>query len=449
MHLFKCALFGMMLMIMFVSEFAAAATGEKALPIDPRFRQGYIVPNIPAAAIQIDAFSIVDAERKVRNLVGADAKTACQAVDEDLRNIRNWRVMRGDKELQVLQRTVPPRDCTTGVYQAILSPGAIRPKSKDSKPDEGTAILREGETIDVRLVMPSGGVADGKPISERVYRASAIVPAPSVQAFTIVLDPKQAQGQELIGGGKKDVTQLGLKLDIPAIGVLSVPGTRTYFSTDSLLSSQSKDKQAKVDAKLGLERSLLDSWYVPGFVEVKYIANQSFSNTSVVSTAGIRTIVPWAWSEALLWNNFVRAPFSPIFTVGVQYENRLKQDPLVTNAHVKENLARLAGEIEWNPIYLFAGEDITTLSDKITLAIKLKGWFFPDEKATGGAKVRKTEGHTDISLFVPLNGIPNAVLGTAKNPGSRLKLQYERGANEANGFTRSDSIKLGVEIATQ
>jgi hypothetical protein len=273
-------------------------------------------------------------------------------------------------------------------------------------------------------------------------------PAPKFQPYTLVLDPKQANDQELLDGTKKNVLQLGLKLDVPAIGPLSVPGTRVYFTTDNLLSSESKDKSAKIDLRLGIERSLLDSWYVPGYIEAKYLANQSFSNTSFVSTAGIRTIIPWGWSEALLWNNFVKAPYSPIISVGVQYENRLKRDPLVTDSHVKENLARLAGEIEWNPIYLFPRED-SKLADSITLAIKLKGWYFPDEKSTGGAKVRKAEGHTDVSLFVPLNGLPNVLFGTEKNPGSRLRLQYEHGANEANGFTRSQSIKLGVEITTQ
>jgi len=144
----------------------------------------------------------------------------------------------------------------------------------------------------------------------------------------------------------------------------------------------------------------------------------------------------------------VKAPYSPIITVGVQYENRIKRDPLVTDSHVKENLARLAGEIEWNPIYLFPREN---LADSFTLAVKLKGWYFPDENAVGGAKPRKFEGHTDVSLYFPLTGLPNVLegMGTKKNPGSRLQLQYVHGANEANGFTHSHSVKFGVEIVTQ
>lgn len=258
------------------------------------------------------------------------------------------------------------------------------------------------------------------------------------------VDPKQAADQELIDGTKKDVYQVGIKLDIPTVPIFK-EYVQVYINSDSLLSSEKTDKNTKIDLKLGAERSLSEQWYVPVFLEAKYLANQAFTNASTIATAGVKSILPWQWTQKALWNGIIKAPISPYLTIGVQYEDRLKKEPLVTTSHAEDNLYRYNGQIHWKPIHLFSGEGYSPRD--ITLEMKAEAWYFPDDKATGGATVRRFESYFNASLYIPINTPDAPVKSKEKEPAmTRLKLEYETGANEANGFVRSASGKFGFEI---
>jgi hypothetical protein len=75
------------------------------------------------------------------------------------------------------------------------------------------------------------------------------------------------------------------------------------------------------------------------------------------------------------------------------------------------------------------------------LQFTAKAWYFPDEKATGNASARRFEGSINTALYIPM---PDWI---TEDKGAMFKIEYFNGANEANGFARSSSIKFGVEYS--
>lgn len=299
--------------------------------------------------------------------------------------------------------------------------------------------------MDVRLT--PGALRKGDEITEikigDITYSTPVAILESVPKWAFSIDPKMAPNEELTTGEKKSATQAGIKLDIPQLTVVS-DFAHVFLSSDNLLSSESKDKNSKLEFKIGAERSLLNTYYSPASINAEFIANQPFSNASIVTSASTKWLLPWGWTAPILWNHFIKAPISPLITFAAQYENRLKQDPLTDSSHAKDNLFRINGEFDWSPIYLLNKEDNLVGKDGALLSgMKLeftaKGWYFPDERATGGASVRRFEGNVTTALYISM---PKWI---TEEKGAMIKIAYITGANEANGFARSSSLTLGVE----
>ncbi len=340
-------------------------------------------------------------------------KASDEELTQLLSNIGNWQISlkRNDQKITLSKDVVQRVDLGNHIdtLYILLNEGALQ------KGDEIT---------EVRI----GNATYSKPVKVSV----------SVPKWAFSIDPKEAPNEELTDGTKKTATQVGIKLDIPQLA--TIPDfAHVFVSSDNLLSTENKDKSSKVEFKIGAERSLLKAYYSPASVNVEFIGNQAFSNASVVTSADTKWLLPWRWTDPIFWNDAIKAPISPFIALAVQYENRLKKDASTDVSHAKDNLFRINGELHWSPIYLLTGENNPLTGMK--LEFTAKGWYFPDEKATGGASVRRFESNINTALYIPM---PEWI---TSDKGAMFKMEYDNGANEANGFVRSSSIKFGVQYS--
>jgi len=160
--------------------------------------------------------------------------------------------------------------------------------------------------------------------------------------------------QSLTTGAKRDVGHLDIKLEDKSL-VAQSPA-RIYLKGAGTISTDSKDKSSKIVGTLGAEFTPLKSWYLPIQFENKVNADQTLANVSDVSSAGIRTIVPWRWAAPLLFNSAVKAPLSPELDVSAQFERRIQQDADSRKKFMDPNAFRLYSEFNWAPIHLFTGK---------------------------------------------------------------------------------------------
>jgi hypothetical protein len=271
--------------------------------------------------------------------------------------------------------------------------------------------------------------------------------------YTLKLEPNIAPNQELVNGTKKTVGQLQFKLDVPSL-IANSNVARVYLTTDNLFSTDGKDKSSKIDLKFGAERSLLNSWYVPGNIEAKLTGDQRFANSSFILSSGVKTILPWAWTKSLLFNSLIKAPISPEFEFSAQYQRRLRQDAEGLKKHPDKNSFRVFTQMSWNPIHLLTGKEFSP--DDVSLELLGKAWWFPFEKTSGGISVHKLEGQFEASLLIPFGRLnissqPGGLLSFIKKPESgtntRLRIKFTRGANEATGFKHVSQFTIGVEAS--
>ena len=295
------------------------------------------------------------------------------------------------------------------------------------------------------------------------------VQIPEIKHYTSQFTPNIVPDQELIDKSKKTVGQFQLKLDVPSL-VANRNGANLYFKTDNLLSTNGKDKNSKVEFRFGAERSLLDTWFVPGNIEAKINGDQRAKNATFVLSGGIKTKLPWGSTRNLLFNSAIKAPVSPIFEISAQYHRRIKQDLIAANERLDKNAFALFNQFSWNPIQLLPGKCKTdktvsstaaiTPKDKkcldpneISLEIAAKNWYFPFEKAITGTKVRKFESRIEVSLLIPLSKFQifgssfiSTDDGDKSSSKKRLRVTYQTGANDASGFKHSTQFLFGFEV---
>jgi hypothetical protein len=274
--------------------------------------------------------------------------------------------------------------------------------------------------------------------------------------FTIKIKPTLAPNADLVGGGTSNVGRLELDLDVPSL----IPNdfANLYFNGSALLSTNERDAKTKIETKLGLERSLFESWFTPVHLDVKYIGNQRGSDQSVVASLGLETIFPWAWTAPFLWNDVVKAPVSPTVDASAEYERILKEDSTKSRRYQ----SRLAAGFHWNPIYLFpgllprlvGGPDV--LANNVSLDIKAKLWGFPEEKRNDGNFRDPFEYRVELSLIIPtpMLNVNKEITHLLKGVGgggllggsARVVLKYITGADESNGFRNSSDFAFKLEF---
>jgi hypothetical protein len=280
---------------------------------------------------------------------------------------------------------------------------------------------------------------------------------PRTDPFTFKLKPTLAPNADLVGGGTSHVGRLEVDFDVPSL----IPNdfANFYFNGSALLSTNERDAKTKIEAKLGVERSLITSWYTPAHLDLKYIGNQRGSDQSAVASLGMETILPWAWTAPLLWNSVVKAPVSPTIDASAEYEQILKEDGTKSRRHQ----SRATAGLHWNPIYLFpevlsgllGGPKV--LANSVSLDIKARLWAFPEEKRNDGKFRDPFEHRVELALVIPtplLNvaeGIAPHLLkgvgaGGLLGGSARIVLKYVTGADESNGFRNSSDFAFKLEF---
>lgn len=257
------------------------------------------------------------------------------------------------------------------------------------------------------------------------------------------MNPQAAPSAELTDGKKRDVGQFGVTVDVPQL-VPKVTFARTYFNTDNLISTDERDKKSKVDGKIGVERSLTSSWYLPGHVEAESQGDQAGVNLSFLLGSGLKTVLPWAVTKPVLFNPAFQIPLSPTFDFDVQYERRINQDAQSKLKFHNVNGMRIHEQNSLKPIRLLPG----WLHDKAPW-IELNGqaWYLPLDEDKNGKSTPRLEGAGDASLLIPTAAIPFSSYLQSAGAQTRIRIKYSGGANESTGFKHSHQFTAGIEVA--
>lgn len=169
------------------------------------------------------------------------------------------------------------------------------------------------------------------------------ISVPAIDLYTLNVTPNVVPNQELADGNKRTVGQLKFDIDVPSI-IRNDKIARFYFNTNNVVSTNWRDKNSKLEMKFGAERSLLRKWYVPVNFESKINGDQRLKNATFVASSGIKTILPWEWTRKGLFNQLIRAPVSPEFSLSAEYHRRLKQDATSFAKFPKKDSFALATE---------------------------------------------------------------------------------------------------------
>ena len=264
--------------------------------------------------------------------------------------------------------------------------------------------------------------------------------------LTLGLTPNFVQSQALRNRVKRPVGQLNVSFD--EMTLTSSTPFRTHLTTNSTLSSDAKDSSSNVNLLFGVERSLMRSWYLPWHTDTKMIGDQVIDNLSWVSSTGVTTIVPWAWTRSLLNNPLLDAPVSPEFTFEGQLERRIRRDAAAQRKFADKDAFRLHASGRWTPIRFLKGDGH---GDYISLEFVGQGWFIPRQHDSAGVLKDRLEGYFQAAVLVPLSKleISDTGLATAKTgTKTQIRVQYAVGANEANGFKHSSRLSIGVEATS-
>jgi hypothetical protein len=293
-----------------------------------------------------------------------------------------------------------------------------------------------GDKAKLRLSPPkpeSGGAPPKAiPLTVTVGQSPTPIEVPELaQPFTYSLEPSQAIKADLLDGRKVDVGHLDLDYTFPSFDFTTVNG---YFKGKSTLSTNNLDTAGRLEMTFGIERYLSAGsangigWPMPAFLEVGIIGNQAFTNQSLVSSLGLRTLLP---IQHLLYNFGQTKARSPALDVAVQYARLFKTDTRFTTPITERNMMRLTSVLDWKEIQLFG-------SKLLSVDLNAQVWYFPDKTVTSSLNVHSFESMLDAAITIPLKLSADKVYN--------LKLSYVTGAQESNNFARSATFGIGIEL---
>jgi hypothetical protein len=310
------------------------------------------------------------------------------------------------------------------------------------------------ETVQVSFV----GIPDGTPM-----HSDGTLKLLSARKSSFLATPQAAPSESLTNGKKRDVGQVNATFSDSNL-FSSLPFD-SYVKSADLFSTDGKDSKSSFSGTFGIQRGILGMWYSPIHLEESVQGNQTATNLSTVTTLGVTTLLPWAWSGKLFNNPVFDAPLPPDITVDNQYTHRIRQNITVTNTKLlATNDYSLNPYASWSSIKLPWSCSILSLLNGIGKQAgkgKVAGQYCAGVEADLGmyylpldltaSKSRRAEGYGDASLLIPLTGLSFAskifpYLTTDDPAKTQIRIKYADAVNASSNYVRSKQWTYGFEI---
>jgi hypothetical protein len=331
-------------------------------------------------------------------------------------------------------------------YCSVGSPGQVQLIFKSD--------LATSETVQVSLVgLPDGMLAQ----SDGTLKFTE-----SVLSFTAT--PQAAPSEKLTNGTTRDTGQLNVSFsDSTLFKGLQLP-FNTYAKSKDLFSTDEKDSQSAFSGTIGIQRGIFPNWYAPLHFEETMQGNQTATNLSSVTTLGLTTLIPWAWSSKLFYNGVFQAPLPPDLTINNQYTHRINQNITPTSKALAIDDYSLNPLASWSSIRfpwackLFGWLKITAKPADpgkpgtqycLGTEIDLGTYYLPLDLTA--ANNQRVEGYGDVSILIPLSGLSFAskifpYLTSGDPAKSQIRIKYADSVNAANNYARSKQWTYGIEL---
>jgi hypothetical protein len=309
------------------------------------------------------------------------------------------------------------------------------------------------ETVQVSFI----GIPDGT-----LMQSDGSLKLLSARKYSFLATPQAAPSELLTNGKKRDVGQLGVTFSDS--NLLSSLPFDSYVKSSDLFSTDEKDSKSSFSATFGVQRGLLGMWYSPIHLEESVQGNQTATNLSTVTTLGVTTLLPWAWSGKLFNNPVFQAPLPPDITVDNQYTHRIRQNITTTTKLLATDDYSLNPYTSWSSIKLpwscsiFSWlNGIGKQAGKVRVASQYcagveadLGMYYMPLDLTA-SKSQRVEGYGDASLLIPLAGLSFAskifpYLTTNDPAKSQIRIKYSDAVNASNNYTRSKEWTYGFEV---
>ncbi len=232
--------------------------------------------------------------------------------------------------------------------------------------------------------------------------------------------PQAAPSEALTNGKTRDVGQLSVSFSDSNLFASPHAPFNTYVKSTDLFSTDEKDSKSSFTGTLGIQRGVFPRWYTPVHLEQMVQGNQIASNLSTVTTLGMTTLLPWAWSSKLLYNKVIQVPLPPDLTLDNQYTHRINQLITPKTKLLATDDYALNPFASWSSIRfpwactVFGRMNITAkkagdTSNKSTtnyclgVEMDLGTYYLPLDLTA--AKNQRVEGYGDVSILIPLSGL--------------------------------------------
>lgn len=281
----------------------------------------------------------------------------------------------------------------------------------------------------------------------------------SVVSFSVT--PQAAPSEKLTNGKSRDTGQLNLSFtDSNLFSAQQLP-FNTYVKSSDLFSTDEKDSKSSFSGTLGAQRGVFPRWYAPLHFEETMQGNQIATNLSSVTTLGVTTLVPWAWSGKLFYNRVFQASLPPDVTVNNQYTHRINELITPTSKALATDDYALNPFLSWSSIHFpwactvlgWFGPKASSASGKVQYCLgtelDLGTYYLPLDLTR--AKNQRVEGYGDISILIPLSGLSFASrifpYMTSGDPAkSQIRIKYSDSVTAANNYARSKQWTYGIEL---
>lgn len=289
---------------------------------------------------------------------------------------------------------------------------------------------------------------------------------------TFLAAPQAAPSEKLTNGKSRDTGQLNLSFSDSNLFSHSQLPFNTYVNSTDLFSTDERDSKSSFSGTFGIQRGILPRWYAPLHFEETIQGNQTATNLSSVTTLGMTTLIPWAWSGKIFNNSVFQAPLPPDLTINNQYTHRINQNVTPTSKAMAINDYSLNPVVSWSSIHfpwackVFGSLDISEKgkpadpkkpgdtgkpSSQYCLGTELNigVYYLPLDLTAAGSE--RVEGYGDVSILIPLSGLSFASkifpYMTSNDPAkSQIRIKYSDSVTAANNYARSKQWTYGIEI---